>query len=957
MSVNENLPVIWNANKVRDTFYDYFKSKNHTFISSSPVVPYDDPTLLFANAGMNQFKSIFLGTVDPTSKLYDLKRAYNSQKCIRAGGKHNDLEDVGKDSYHHTYFEMLGNWSFGDYFKNDAIVYSWDLLTNVYKIPKDRLYVSYFEGDESQGLEPDFEARDIWRSVGVPEDHIVPGNLKDNFWEMGEEGPCGPSSEIHYDRIGGRNASQLVNKDDPNVLEIWNLVFIQYNRDSERKLKALPAKHVDTGMGFERLVSVLQNVNSNYDIDLFTKIFKRIQAITNAREYTGKFGKYDVDGVDTAYRVLADHARTLTFALTDGCIPNNEGRGYVIRRILRRGARYARKYMNYSIGDFFSKLIPQVIEENKSIFPEVSKDFNYIKEILDEEEASFAKTLDRGEKLFEKYASDASKLDSKTLDGLQVWRLYDTYGFPVDLTELMAQELGLNIDVPGFERAKKDSYEASKRASKKYDIDLFKLDVHDISKLNTDAVPKTNDKDKYETTDVMATVLRIHDGSEFLDVAADKDKKYGVILDKTCFYAEQGGQIYDNGKLIIDGKTEFNVENVQEFNGYILHIGTLMDGKLSTNDKVVASFDELRRFPIRNNHTGTHILNFALRDVLGKDVEQKGSLVTPEKFRFDFSHKKPLTLDEIKEIEMICDTLIVSKKPVFYKNVQLNEAKRISSIRAVFGESYPDPVRVVSIGQPVEKILEDPTETNSSEFSIEFCGGTHVANTEDIQKLAIIEETGIAKGIRRITAVTGPEAFNAQRIAEQFNGELDDLNSLPFSDAKDKKIKELGFSLNQSTVSVLSKHLLREKFNKIEKKYKEELRKKNKLEAKVILDKVQEYFNTNKSSKFFVYAFDIPANSKAITDAINYIKNSNNDKSIYLLSGDIKGNKLAHGCYLSDDAISKGIDGEELVKVVTTLIGGKAGGRKNIFQGVSTYNDNINEVIDNITKIFSEKLT
>ena len=384
----------WTAQNVRNTFLDYFKSKEHTFVPSSPVVPFDDPTLLFANAGMNQYKPIFLGTVDPSSDFYTLKRAYNSQKCVRAGGKHNDLEDVGKDSYHHTFFEMLGNWSFGDYFKKEAIHYAWELLTVVYGIPADRLYVTYFEGDAKQGLEPDSEAQDLWRKVGVPEDHILPGNAKDNFWEMGDQGPCGPCSEIHYDRIGGRNASSLVNMDDPDVLEVWNLVFIQFNRESDGSLKSLPAKHIDTGMGFERLVSVLQDVRSNYDTDVFQPLFKRIQEITNARDYTGKFGAEDKDNIDTAYRVLADHVRTLTFALADGGVPNNEGRGYVLRRILRRGARYARKYMNYPIGDFFSKLAPTLIEQVKDIFPEVAKDPAFLFEILDEEEASFAKTLD-----------------------------------------------------------------------------------------------------------------------------------------------------------------------------------------------------------------------------------------------------------------------------------------------------------------------------------------------------------------------------------------------------------------------------------------------------------------------------------------------------------------------------------------------------------------------------------
>jgi alanyl-tRNA synthetase len=352
----------WTASKVREEFFNYFRSKDHTFVPSSPTIPYEDPTLLFANAGMNQYKSIFLGTVDPHSDMARLKRAFNSQKCIRAGGKHNDLEDVGKDSYHHTFFEMLGNWSFGDYFKKEAIGYSWEILTEVYKLPKDRLYVTFFEGDPTNGLAPDDESRQLWLDQGVAEDHILTGNTKDNFWEMGATGPCGPCSEIHFDRIGGRNAAHLVNQDDPDVLEIWNNVFIQFNREDNGSLRPLPAKHVDTGMGFERLVSVVQGQRSNYDTDVFTPIFQKIQEISGARPYQGKFGEQDSDGIDTAYRVVADHIRTLAFSLSDGGVPNNVGRGYVLRRILRRGSRYARKKLGVPIGSFFSSLLPVVVE-------------------------------------------------------------------------------------------------------------------------------------------------------------------------------------------------------------------------------------------------------------------------------------------------------------------------------------------------------------------------------------------------------------------------------------------------------------------------------------------------------------------------------------------------------------------------------------------------------------------
>ncbi|CAB4254860.1 similar to Saccharomyces cerevisiae YOR335C ALA1 Cytoplasmic and mitochondrial alanyl-tRNA synthetase, required for protein synthesis [Maudiozyma barnettii] len=946
----------WTATNVRNTFLDYFKSKDHKFVASSPVVPFDDPTLLFTNAGMNQYKPIFQGTVDPSSDFYTLKRAYNSQKCIRAGGKHNDLEDVGKDSYHHTFFEMLGNWSFGDYFKAEAVDFSWTLLTEVYGIPKDRLYVTYFEGDAKQGLEPDIEALELWKNAGVPEDHILPGNAKDNFWEMGDQGPCGPCSEIHYDRIGGRNAASLVNQDDPDVLEVWNLVFMQYNREADGSLKSLPSKHIDTGMGFERLVSVLQDVRSNYDTDVFQPLFTRIQEITQVRPYQGKFGEEDTDNIDTAYRVLADHVRTLTFALSDGGVPNNEGRGYVLRRILRRGARYARKYMNYPIGNFFSTLAPTLIDQVKDIFPEVAKDPSFLFEILDEEEASFAKTLDRGERLFEKYAKTASETESKTLDGKQVWRLYDTYGFPVDLTELMAEEQGLKIDTVGFEKAKQESYEASKRGGKKGNDDLIKLNVHELNELNQNNVAKTDDHFKYGFDDVESKILKLHDGEKFVDKITESGKKYGVLLDKTCFYAEQGGQEYDTGKIVIDDVAEFNVDNVQLYNGFVFHTGTLEEGKLSVGDSIIASYDELRRFPIKNNHTGTHILNFALEAVLGNGVDQKGSLVAPEKLRFDFSHKKALTMDELRNVEEICNKQIKDNLPVYYQDVPLELAKSISSVRAVFGETYPDPVRVVSIGKPVDDLLKDPSSAEWKNFSVEFCGGTHVAKTSDIKYYIILEENGIAKGIRRIVAVTGSEAFEAQRIADEFDAELIAAEKLPFSPLKEKKLKELGVRLGQLSISVISKHELKEKFTKIEKVVKDEVKTRAKAETKQTLDEVKTYFTENPDAKYFVKFIDIPTNAKAITEAVNYMKTSAKDKSMYLFTGNDPEGRLSHGCYISDDALSTGIEGPALAKEVSNIIGGKAGGKGNVFQGMGDKPSEVNKAVEEVTKLLSEKL-
>ena len=853
---------------------------------------------------MNQYKSIFLGTVDPNSDFAHLKRAVNSQKCIRAGGKHNDLDDVGKDSYHHTFFEMLGNWSFGDYFKKEAINYSWELLTKVYGIPADRLYVTYFEGDKAGGLEPDLEAKDLWLSVGVPEDHILPGNMKDNFWEMGDQGPCGPCSEIHYDRIGGRNASSLVNQDDPNVLEIWNNVFIQYNREPDKSLRSLPNKHVDTGMGFERLVSVLQNKLSNYDTDVFTPLFKVIQEVTGARSYAGKFGEEDTDGVDTAYRVVADHVRTLTFAISDGAAPNNEGRGYVVRRVLRRGARYARKYFNVEIGDFFSKLVPELVEQMGTMFPEIRKKETDVKEILDEEELSFAKTLDRGERQFEVYANQSKDKNMKSLHGADVWRLYDTFGFPVDLTRLMAEERGLEIDDNEFETARLKAKEASK-GEKKAASDKVKLDVHDLGTLEKmPGVPKTDDTAKFGRENINATIKAIYHAKKFVDDTKEipEGDELGIILDKTCFYAEQGGQENDTGKIVIDGQAELDVQNVQVYAGYVLHTGYMKYGHFGVGDSIICEYDELRRWPIRNNHTGTHILNFSLREILGDGIDQKGSLVAAEKLRFDFSHKSAISDADLKSIEEKSTEYIRQNCGVFAQDVPLSIAREIVGVRAVFGETYPDPVRVVSVGVEVEEILKNIQDPRWREISLEFCGGTHVAKTGDIKDLIILEEGGIAKGIRRIVAVTGEEAHEAQRIAEEFSVRVSKLEKMPLGPAKDAEAKSVKVDLGRLNISAVRKTELKNWFNKIDKSIVDAQKAQQKAETKKAVDTVVQYFadSQNKDKKSFVTELPVSGSSKALTEAINHVKSKLPDKTVYFFAKDNEAGKVAHGCYVSE---------------------------------------------------------
>ena len=714
---------------------------------------------------------------------------------------------------------MLGNWSFGDYFKKEAISFSWELLTKVYGLESDRLYVTYFEGDKAGGLEPDLEAKEYWKAVGVAEDHILPGNMKDNFWEMGDQGPCGPCSEVHYDRIGGRNAAHLVNMDDPNVLEIWNNVFIQYNRETDRSLQSLPNKHVDTGMGFERLVSVLQNKMSNYDTDCFTPLFARIQEVTGVREYSGKFGEEDADGIDTAYRVVADHVRTLTFAISDGGVPNNVGRGYVVRRVLRRGARYARKYLSTEIGDFFSKIVPTLVEQMGDMFPEIRKKEQDVKEILNEEELSFAKTLDRGENMFEKYAQQCKDQGSKELSGADVWRLYDTYGFPVDLTQLMAEERGLTINDEAVAEAQAKAKEASK-GEKKAASGLVKLDVHDLGKLDgMNSVTKTDDSHKFGRDNITASIKAIYHNKQFLDSTKDipEGEQFGLILDKTNFYAEQGGQEFDTGKILIDGEAELDVQNVQVYAGYVLHTGFMTYGSFKVDDAVICEYDELRRHPLRNNHTGTHILNFALREILGDDINQKGSLVAPEKLRFDFSHKSGISDEDLVKIENKSTAYIRQNSVVYALDVPLSTAQHINGVRAVFGETYPDPVRVVSVGVPVEQLLEDVKNPEWANVSVEFCGGTHVDKTGEIKELVILEESGIAKGIRRIIAVTGQAAHDVQREAEDFTKEIERLEKMSYSAEKDQMCKQTQVQLNQLTISAITKSKLKERFAKIVK--------------------------------------------------------------------------------------------------------------------------------------------
>jgi alanyl-tRNA synthetase len=754
---------VWPASRIRQTFLDYFASKDHTVVPSSPVVPHDDPTLLFANAGMNQFKAIFLGKADPKGPLAKLKRATDTQKCIRAGGKHNDLDDVGKDTYHHTFFEMLGNWSFGDFFKREAIHFAWELLTKVYNLPAENLYATYFGGDESQGLPPDLEARDIWLEV-LPAWRVSPFGCADNFWEMGDVGPCGPCTEIHYDRIGGRDASHLVNMDDPMCLEIWNLVFIQFNREEGGVLKTLPSQHVDTGMGFERLASILQGKLSNYDTDIFMPIFAAIQKITGAPPYTGKLGAEDVGEKDMAYRVVADHIRTLTFAISDGAAPGSDGRNYVLRRVLRRAVRFGREKLGAQQG-FFQKLVQVVVDLFGEVFPEIIKQQARVTEIIADEEESFGRTLLKGIEQFKKIAAAT---EGNTVSGGDAFLLWESFGFPMDLTEIMADEIGMKLDGPGFEAALKEAQEKSRAGGKKSGGPSLLFEAEATAWLATNNVPTTEVGAKYNVkANPKATVRAILTMDGFVQSTEGKAGPFGLVLDKTSFYAESGGQCCDTGAIKTAGGGSMDVEDVKVAAGFVLHSGSAVDGVVKVGEVCDALVDYTRRNNIMPNHTLTHVLNFALRTVLGDGVDQKGSLVDDEKLRFDFSHNKAMSAEEVKKVEAIVREQIGRKLGVDTREVPLAKAKAISGLRAVFGEVYPDPVRVVSVGPKIDDLLATPAAEEWKTYSIEFCGGTHLANTGDAGEFVLLSEEGIAKGIRRITGATKGGALSALATAAE----------------------------------------------------------------------------------------------------------------------------------------------------------------------------------------------
>lgn len=741
---------------IKATFFDFFKHKKHDFVSSAPIVLKDDPSLMFTNAGMNQFKSIFLGT---ENSKHD--RVYNSQKCLRVSGKHNDLEEVGKDHYHHTMFEMLGNWSFGDYFKKEAIEWSWEILTKTYKIDPINLYVTVFEGHQKDGLKKDEEAAAYWKTL-VNDEKIILGNKKDNFWEMGEQGPCGPSSEIHVDLRSEKDkkavpAKDLINKDHPEVIEIWNLVFIQFNRKANGDLENLPQQHVDTGMGFERLCRVLQHKTSNYDTDIFQPIIKKIEHISG-HDY-GKNGEIDI-----AIRVIADHIRAVTFCIADGQLPSSNGAGYVVRRILRRAVRYAYTFLNIN-NPFMFELVEVLVNQLGEDYPELVKQKSLCQRVIKEEEQSFLKTLSQGLKRLEDIIKESQ---SKTISGHKAFELFDTYGFPIDLTSLILNEKGFNYNEKEFIVALEEQKKRSQSASESQ--------TEDWSTVKDDETSKFVGYDHVETQ------------SQILKYRGLKTKKegqlYQIVINQTPFYPEGGGQIGDRGQFIFENEI-INVLDTKKEHGDIIHITKKLPTHLNQN--FTAKINAEKRFLAACNHSATHLLHFALRDVLGNHVEQKGSLVNDKYLRFDFSHFEKLKPEELTTIEQNVNDMISEHiKLEENRNANFKEAKAQGAM-ALFGEKYGDKVRTVKFGN-----------------SIELCGGTHVENTANIWYFKITSQSSVASGVRRIEAITNDAA---RRYLKQKDDEIQQILDLLGSNQKpvqnvDKLIQEVEF-LNDKNQQLL----------------------------------------------------------------------------------------------------------------------------------------------------------
>jgi len=879
------------AREIRQSFIDFFLGKGHTFVPSAPIVPHGDETLLFTNAGMNQFKDIFVGLTAP-----QWPRAVNSQKCLRVSGKHNDLEEVGKDTYHHTFFEMLGNWSFGDYFKAEAIEWAWELFTKVWGIPADKLWASVFAGNEKDGLPKDDEAAQLWTKVTpIPPERVLGFGKKDNFWEMGDTGPCGPCSEIHIDlgpdacdMKGVAGHTCAVNGDCARYIELWNLVFIQYNRQPGGKLVPLSAHGVDTGAGLERIVAVLQNKHSNYDTDLFMPIIDRTSALSG-HKYTAQLG----NKTDNAFRVIADHIRTLVFAITDGATPSNDGRGYVIRRILRRASRFGRELEMHE--PFLYKLIPTVLDVLGEAFPEIKDRADHVSTVVEAEEASFGRTLDRGLEIFRGAADRAAAAGEKTIGGEDAFQLYDTYGFPLDLTQLMAQERGLAVDTDRFATLMDQQRERA-RAAKKSDALLANLTDNEL--------PTTDDQPKYDTDRCESTLVGWIDPEGLQkEGQVPTDTEVGLILDKTCFYAEAGGQVGDCGVIQAgeDATASFVVSSTTKIANCIIHRGKVAQGAFSAGQAVTATVSKDRN-AIKKNHTATHLLQWALQEVLGKSVSQQGSYVGPDYLRFDFTYPKAPTKEELKQVETLVREKIASDMPVTWTVMAKDDAQKLGAM-ALFGEKYGDEVRVVAVGAGSESELNEA-------FSREFCGGTHVDQLGAIGGFKVIKEESISAGVRRITAMTGA-ALTAH--LEQASDVVDQLTAM-LQISADK--------LPERVTQILDDN---KKLTKDLKNASKAAGADSMSEARDLLDACEKIGDAS-----IVVGRLASTSVERAREAVDMLKKKAGSAAV-VLGFDAEG-KVVLLAGMTDDLVKQGLKAGDVIKEIAPIVGGGGGGRPQMAQ-------------------------
>ena len=841
------------AKEIRDSFKSFFESKGHQIVPSAPMVVKDDPTLMFTNAGMNQFKDIILGNAPAK-----YKRVADSQKCLRVSGKHNDLEEVGHDTYHHTMFEMLGNWSFGDYFKEEAIAWAWEYLVEVLKLNPENLYATVFEGSAEDGLERDNEAAGYWEKY-LPKDHIINGNKKDNFWEMGDTGPCGPCSEIHIDlrpaeeraKISGRD---LVNHDHPQVIEIWNLVFMQFNRKADGSLEGLPAKVIDTGMGFERLCMAMQGKTSNYDTDVFQPMIKAIAAMAGT-EY-GKDAQQDV-----AMRVIADHIRTIAFSITDGQLPSNTKAGYVIRRILRRAVRYGYTFLGQKQA-FMYKLLPVLIDNMGEAYPELKAQQTLIEKVIKEEEDSFLRTLETGIRLLEKTMNEAKAAGKNEISGVDGFTLYDTFGFPLDLTELILRENGMTVNEEEFKAEMQKQKERARNAAAVETGDWITLNEGETNFVG------------YDYTEYETTILR------YRQVKQKNQTLYQIVLSDTPFYAESGGQVGDTGVLCSEFETIEIIDTKKE-NNLPIHIAKKLPEHMEA--PMMACVDTDKRAACAANHSCTHLLDEALREVLGTHVEQKGSLVSPESLRFDFSHFQKVTDEEIRQVEHLVNAKIRENVALQeYRNLPIEKAKELGAI-ALFGEKYGEEVRVIQFGN-----------------SIEFCGGTHVSSTGKIGMMRILSESSVAAGVRRIEAITGERV---ELMIDKFQDTMADLKAL-FNNVPDLKSAIRKAIEENAGLKKQVEEFMKEKAASL----------KNELMA-----------NAKEMGGVKVIKTVAPISADVAKDIAFQLKGEVAG-SLLVVIGSVEGGKPMLTVMLSEDLVKNGLKAGMLVKEAAKLIQGGGGG-------------------------------